>query len=470
MATSPPEQTILLVDGDHDFLDWATKRLEAKGLTILRCDNAEKALKVIQNKDIDLVLADYNIQPFDGLELISRIRSVNANALIILTTGFPSTSQIIEATRRGARDVLRKESLTFELRPVVESMLQLAEQRKQADNDPQTDIPSLDGRVKMIGVSKGIQDVFKIVGRVAKSDAPILITGESGTGKELVANAIHEYSPRLKNEFVAINCGAIPENLLESELFGHEKGSFTGAMARREGRFEHCDQGTLFLDEIGDMPLSVQVKLLRVLQEGSFSRVGSNETVKTDVRIVAATNKDLANEVAEGNFREDLYYRLNVVEVHLPPLRERIEDIPILAELFLQRLAKKSGLARVRLSGEAIEILQQHDWPGNVRELENTIARSCALATSDMLLAEDIPFARSPFSSNRQMEAAIDQLLSCYPDSKIGILEWAQGAIAQRVFDETQSDLKLTATKLGVTQAALRKLLSQTIKEDVATH
>ena len=331
MADAPPEQTILIVDQDHDFLEWATKHLTANGLRILRCDNADNAVKVVEKTPVDLVVADVQLQPFDGLELLSRLRQTSPTTLVILTTGFPSTGQVIEATQRGAHDVMRKEALPFELRPVVESALQTADDRRSAEQ-PAAEMPSLDGRVKIIGVSRALQDVFKIVGRVARSDAPVLVTGESGTGKELVAKAIHEYSPRRQQELIAINCGAIPENLLESELFGHEKGSFTGAIARRAGRFEQADGGTLFLDEIGDMPLSVQVKLLRVLQDGTFSRVGSNETLSADVRIVTATNKILSSEVAAGRFREDLYYRLNVVEIRLPPLRERAEDIPLLAE------------------------------------------------------------------------------------------------------------------------------------------
>ena len=458
MAPASPEQTILLVDEDHDFLDWATKRLEAKGLRILRCDNGENAVKVAQQTDVDLVISDIQLQPFDGLELLSRLRSNNTNALVVLTAGFPTTTQIIEATRRGARDVLRKESLPFELRPVVEAALQSAEQRRRA-GDSLPNLPAVDGRVKMIGTSRPLQEVFKVVGRVAQTGAPVLITGESGTGKELVARAIHEYSPRRKSEMVAINCGAIPENLLESELFGHEKGSFTGAMARRAGRFEQCDGGTLFLDEIGDMPASVQVKLLRVLQEGTFSRVGSNETLVSDVRIVAATNKDLANEVAEGRFREDLYYRLNVVEIALPPLRERPEDIPLLAEFFLQRLARKQGMARVRLSGEAVEALQKHRWPGNVRELENTMARACALSTSDLLLPGDIPFAKSPFSEDRKVGLAFETLLSIAPETGTDLLKWTQGELARRVFHEAGDSLKEAARRLGTTQSALRQAL-----------
>ncbi len=458
MATASTEQTILLVDEDRDFLDWATKRLETKGIRILRCDNGENALKVAQKTDLDVVIADIQLQPFDGLELLSRLRSHNTNTLVILTAGFPTTTQIIEATRRGARDVLRKESLPFELRPVVESALQSAEQRRNAD-DAIPSLPAVDGRIKMIGVSRPLQEVFKIVGRVAQTDAPVLVTGESGTGKELVACAIHEYSPRRKSEMVAINCGAIPENLLESELFGHEKGAFTGAMAKRAGRFEQCDGGTLFLDEIGDMPGSVQVKLLRVLQEGSFSRVGGNETLTSDVRIVAATNKDLANEVAKGKFREDLYYRLNVVEINLPPLRLRPEDIPLLAEFFLQRLARKQGMARMRLSGEGVEALQKHDWPGNVRELENTIARACALSTSEILLPEDIPFAKSPFSDDRKISTAFDTLLSIAPEEGTDLLEWVRSEMARLVFEDANGDLKEAARRLGASQVAVRKAL-----------
>lgn len=458
MATATKEQTILLVDEDLDFLDWATKHLEAKGVKILRCDNSENAVKVADKTDLDLVISDIQVQPFDGLELLSRIRAKNSNAAVVLTAGFPTTSQIIEATRRGARDVLRKESLPFELRPVVEAALQNSEQRKQAE-DSIPNLPAADGPVKMIGISRPLQEVFKIVGRVSQTDAPVLITGESGTGKELVARAVHEYNPRRQGDMVAINCGAIPENLLESELFGHEKGAFTGAVARRTGRFEQCDGGTLFLDEIGDMPASVQVKLLRILQEGTFSRVGGNETLSSDARIVAATNKDLAVEVSQGNFREDLYYRLNVVEIDLPPLRNRPEDIPLLAEFFLQRLARKQGMARMRLSSEAVKTLQKHRWPGNVRELENTIARACALSTSDLLLPEDMPFARSPFSHSEKLNSAFELLLSLGPQQEEGLLEWFRAEFCRRVFEHSGNDMKECARRLGITQPALRDIL-----------
>ncbi|WP_347442028.1 sigma-54 dependent transcriptional regulator [Rubritalea sp.] len=404
------ERTLLLVDPDLDYLDWATKQLEAEGIRILRCDNANNAQKICEKTTVDLVIADIVLTPIDGIELLGQLKASYPEIIVIITASFPGTAQVVKATQQGAHDILRKESLVFELRSVVESAWQVIEGRRTAGEHKQV-IPEAGGRLQVIGISRAFQDIFKTVGRVARTDAPVLIYGESGTGKELVANAVHEYSPRRQNEMVALNCGAIPENLLESELFGHEKGSFTGAAAKRAGRFEQCDNGTLFLDEIGDMPLPVQVKLLRVLQEGTFSRVGGNDVLSSDVRIVAATNKDLAQEVREGRFREDLYYRLNVVELRIPPLRDRLEDIPLLAEFFLRKITKKNGMARIRLSGEAIAVLQEHKWPGNVRELENTMARATALATSDVLLAHDIPIGKT-LRSNNGITQLFDQLFN----------------------------------------------------------
>jgi DNA-binding NtrC family response regulator len=459
MPEESPQETLLLVDPDHDFLDWATKHLTAKDLRVLRCDNAANAIKVVEKTPVDVVVAAMDLQPFDGMELLGRILQQSPQTLVVLTAGFPTTSQVIEATQKGAHDVLRKESLAFELRPVVESALQTQEDRRSA-GQPDSEMPSTDGRVKIIGISRALQDVFKIVGRVARSDAPVLIAGESGTGKELVAKAVHEYSPRRQRELITINCGAIPENLLESELFGHEKGSFTGAIARRAGRFEQADGGTLFLDEIGDMPLSIQVKLLRVLQDGSFSRVGANETLTTDVRIVAATHKNLSAEVAAGRFREDLYYRLNVVEIRIPALRERPEDIPLLAEYFLRRITRKNGMARIRISAEAIAALQTHHWPGNVRELENTIARACALASSNILLPADIPLATAPGKSRDALASTLDQLINSAPTG-VDMIEWLNREIAGRVLDRSHGDLKTAATALGVEVADLKSLLAR---------
>jgi DNA-binding NtrC family response regulator len=460
MPEDSTEDTLLLVDPDLDFLEWATQHLAAENLRILRCDNAANALKVLENQSIGVVVAGMNLEPFDGMELLRRILQQSPQTLVILTVGFPSTGQIIEATHHGAHDVLRRESLAFELRHIVESALQTREQRRSA-SQPVTELPKYDGRVKIIGVSRALQEVFKRVGRVAKSDAPVLIVGESGTGKELVAKALHEYSPRRQKEMITINCGAIPDNLLESELFGHEKGSFTGAIARREGRFEQADGGTLFLDEIGDMPLTIQVKLLRVLQDGSFSRVGSNETIISDARIIAATHTNLAEAVTAGRFREDLYYRLNVVEIRIPPLRERPEDIPLLADFFLQRITKKNGMARIHLAVEAINTLQSHSWPGNVRELENTIARACALTSSNILLPADIPLTSAPGRSPALLPVAIDQLINVAPTG-VDLLAWVTREIAGRVVERAAGDLKEASGVLNLPADALRKILAGT--------
>ena len=456
--SSNSENQLLLVDPDLDYLEWATKHLTADGLKILRCDSADKAAKVVTKTPVDLVVCDFKLDPFDGIELIQKIKSVSPNTLAVLTAIFPSTTQIVEATQKGAHDVLRKESLSFVLRQVVESALQTIDQRKNL-GPSQDDQPNLLGKTKIIGVSRPLQNVMKIVGRVAKSEAPVLVTGESGTGKELIARSIHDYSPRRKKEMLVINCCAIPENLLESELFGHEKGSFTGAISRRSGRFEDSHESTLFLDEVGDLPPAVQVKLLRVLQDGTFSRVGSNEVIHADVRIVTATNKNLAAEVTAGRFREDLYYRLNVVEIQLPPLRERPEDIPILAEFFLDRLAKKQGSARMRLTKEAVEHLKAHQWPGNVRELENTMARACALANTDILLPEDIPIGQGPHGGPGELSDALEAIVGLARESHQNALAFASNQLVEYAISISGGNLAEAAKVLGLSLEKLRATL-----------
>jgi two-component system nitrogen regulation response regulator GlnG len=330
----------------------------------------------------------------------------------------------------------------------------------------------------LVGQSQPMQQVFKMVGRVSHSDAPVMITGESGSGKELVARAIHHYSNRSLQPFIAINCAAIPENLLESELFGHEKGAFTGASAQRIGRFEQSNGGTLFLDEIGDMPLAVQSKILRVLQEGEFSRVGGNTTVKTDVRIIAATNKTLEQEVAKKQFREDLFYRLNVVRIHLPPLRQRREDVNLLAEYFLKRIATQKHLPHLKLSEEAVKLMEEYPWPGNVRELENTIQRACVLATSDVLLPKDIPLGAATQQSDGgtenppatvsnnpvkpTLETAVEILLdAASADRSLQLLPWLEREFTLFAMKRTKGNQVKAAKLLGMTRATLRKRIER---------
>jgi two-component system nitrogen regulation response regulator GlnG len=414
--------------------------------------------------------------PFSGLELLARIRQRDSNALVILMSAFGTTQSVIESMKLGAFDYLRKESLPFNLKPVVDAALNTqAEMRSATAFKPQLTVEQYQD--SLVGQSQPMQQVFKMIGRVSHSDAPVMLTGESGSGKELVARAIHHYGNRSTQPFIAINCAAIPENLLESELFGHEKGAFTGAAAMRIGRFEQSNGGTLFLDEIGEMPLPVQSKILRVLQEGEFSRVGGNAVIKTDVRIIAATNKTLEQEVAKKQFREDLFYRLNVVRIHLPPLRLRREDIRLLAEYFLKKIATHKHLPRLTLSGDAIKVLEEYPWPGNVRELENTIQRACVLASSDVLLPKDIPlgFANHPEDSVESapqvsgavggkptLEIAVETLLdAASADSRLQLLPWLEREFTVFAMKRTKGNQVKAAKLLGVTRATLRKRIER---------
>jgi len=459
------QQTILLVDRETDFLDWAQNQLTAPTMRVLRETSADSAYKTFCLEQPELVLAEMNLHPFSGLELLARIRKHSPNALVVITSGFGTTQSVIEAMKIGAFDFVRKEQLPFNLKMVVDSALQAAAELRSANAfKPQLTVEQ--HKEEIVGRSDAMQQVFKMVGRVAGSEAAVMVTGESGTGKELVAQAIHNYSGRSHRAFLAINCAAIPENLLESELFGHEKGSFTGAHSQRIGRFEQSDGGTLFLDEIGEMPLQVQSKILRVLQEGEFSRVGGNQTLRTDVRIVCATNKNLEEEVARRAFREDLFYRLNVVRIHLPPLRQRTEDITLLAEYFLQKIANHKHRPPLKLSTEAMRVLEAYPWPGNVRELENTIQRAAVLTTADVLLPKDIPLG-IPLSEPQQATTitrsqALDALIAeASEESGVPFLGNIELELSLRAMDKCVQNEDRAAKLLGVSRAALRKTLSR---------
>ena len=439
------KKTIMVVDPDEDFLSWADKHLRTPSTDIICLKNSETALNSYLEDRPDLLITELFIKPLDGMELIKKIRLNDPNAQIVLTTGFPPTNAVIEAMKLGAYDVLRKESLPYDLRPVVEEALAASD----AISETSEQIEPVKGNgtpdETIIGSAPKMQEVFKMVGRASRGDAPVLITGESGAGKEIVAGAIHKHSKRSGSEFVTINCAAIPENLLESELFGHEKGSFTGAHSLRKGRFEQCDGGTLFLDEIGDMPIQTQSKILRTLQSGEFSRVGGNESLLADVRILAATNKDLELCVKEGLFREDLFYRLNVMRVHIPPLRKRREDIKLLAEFFLRRNAEQKKAPKLRLSSDSIELLESYRWPGNVRELENTLYRASLLATADVLLPKDIPLGPGSNSENykpENVQASINEAL-------------------ETLINASEEEMDKAVKELGVSTSKLKEILKK---------
>ena len=465
------QQTILLVDRDTDFLEWAQNQLQSKETRVLIETSSDAGYKMFCLEEPELVFAEMNLHPFTGMELLARIRKHSPNAFVILTSAFGTTQSVIESMKMGAFDFVRKEQLPFNLKVVADSALQAAAEVKAANAfKPQLTVEQ--HRDEIVGRSEAMQQVFKMIGRVAGSDAAVMITGESGSGKELVACAIHNYSARSNKSFLAINCAAIPDNLLESELFGHEKGAFTGAHSQRVGRFEQCNKGTLFLDEIGEMPLQVQSKILRVLQEGEFSRVGGNETLKTDVRIVCATNKNLEEEVSKRTFREDLFYRLNVVRIQIPPLRKRTEDVKLLAEYFLQKIANHKHAPPLKLSEEALRVMEAYPWPGNVRELENTLQRAAVMSTADILLPKDIPLgAADPDNLGKEdrsevnlmpLERAIEVLFqAASQDNELPLLPWIEREFTLRAMQKTGDNQVRAAKLLGITRATLRKRLDR---------
>ncbi|HEV7867145.1 MAG TPA: sigma-54 dependent transcriptional regulator [Chthoniobacteraceae bacterium] len=466
-------QTILIVDPESDFLEWAAHQLETPTTKVITALAADEALKVFTRESPDLVITETHLSPFSGLELLVKVRQRDPNAIVVLTSAFGTTQTVIESMKLGAYDFIRKETLPFSFKVVVDSALRSqAEMRAATTFKPQLTVE--EHQDSIVGKSAAMQQVFKMIGRVSHSDAPVMITGESGSGKELVARALHHYSQRSAKSFVAINCAAIPEQLLESELFGHEKGAFTGATGTRVGRFEQSNGGTLFLDEIGDMPMPLQGKILRVLQDGEFSRVGGNEVLKTNARIVAATNKNLEQEVSSRAFREDLFYRLNVVRIQLPPLRQRTEDIRLLAEYFVRKVAIQKHLPQFQFSEEAVRVLESYSWPGNVRELENTIQRACVLASSNLLLPKDIPLGSAQPSEARAAaaeagptgpvttEAAIEILLqAAQSDPEVQLLPWLEREFTLYAMKATKGNQVRAAKLLGITRATLRKRIER---------
>jgi DNA-binding NtrC family response regulator len=370
-----------VVDDEVNARTALAELLRDEGYDVETAADAFKALGKYESFAPEVVVTDLKMPGMDGIELVKKIRGAEDPAAVIVMTAFGAVASAVEAMRAGAAEYLTKPLNFDELLVVLGKVFQQQALHREARQLRQR----LRDRVapnNIIGQSPPMQQVFEIVDQVAPSRATVLISGESGTGKELVANALHQRSPRAAGPFIKLHCAALAESLLESELFGHERGAFTGALARKDGRFQLADGGTLFLDEIGEISPAIQVKLLRFLQEHEFERVGGTQTIRVDVRVIAATNRNLAEEVARGRFREDLYYRLNVVALEMPPLRDRRSDIPALARFFLERYARDNGKAIDGFSGEALELLAAYDWPGNVRELENAIERAVVLAGS----------------------------------------------------------------------------------------
>lgn len=435
---------ILIADDEKNMI-WAMKRaLKDENYIIITASNGKEAIEKAKQYEPDLALLDLKMPEMDGIEALKIIKRFNNKLPVIMITAHGTMETAIEAMKIGALDYISKPFDIEELKIQIRKALDIKNMTEQIEFLTE-ELKNQRGKV-IIGKSKKLKEVLEIVNRVAKSNATVLITGESGTGKELIANAIHYNSDRADKPYIKVNCGALPDNLIESELFGHEKGAFTGATSRKLGRFERADGGTIFLDEVGEINLPMQVKLLRVLQEKELERVGGIETVKVDVRIVAATNRDLKKMVEEGSFREDLYYRLNVIPIELPPLRERKEDIPQLIDYFLNKYCKELGRNKMKVSEEALKIMTNYNWKGNIRELENVIERLVILSEGNIIEKKDLPK-----EFNNKTNELIDFVL---PEEGINLEEVEKSLIKQALKISNYNQTKASKL-LGISRHTL---------------
>lgn len=441
--------SILITDDEAVQREMLGGYLEKKGFTVHLAASGKEALSVIAEKTVDILISDQKMPGMSGIELAGEVRRNHPNVTVVIVTAFGSIDDAVSAMKSGVEDYVTKpvnlEELDILIGRILEKRALVRENenlREQLRKKP--DVPGI------VYISEKMEEVVSMAARAAESSATVLVTGESGTGKELVARAIHELSTRREGPFVAVNCSAVPENLIESELFGHEKGAFTGAERRRIGRFEQADGGTLFLDEIGDIPLLVQVKLLRVLQERNFERVGGDETVSVDVRIVAATNRNLAEEVGAGTFRDDLFYRLNVVGIEIPPLRARKSDIPLLVEHFIGHYAGIHGKSIRSVTPEALDRLVKYPFPGNVRELGNIIEQAVVLTRGDVITVRDLPVRLSAGEEKTHGDGGLEE--------QVEALE--REALA-RALRESGGNQSAAARLLGISERKIRYMLNK---------
>jgi len=462
----------ILIADDEDGLRWVLEKgLRQAGYEVTSVKDGTAAIRAVEGQPFDLVFLDIRMPGVDGLSALARMREVRADACVVVMTAHGTMETAIQAMQRGAYDYLTK---PFDL----DEVLLLAERALEAGRLTQEVARLRSGLQEvrefsaLIGRHPRMQEVYKTIGRIAGTDVTVLLRGESGTGKELVARAVHHYSRRAGRPFVAVSCAAIPGTLLESEMFGHERGAFTDAKERRLGKFELAHGGTLYLDEIGDMPLELQTKLLRALQERTIERLGGHEPIRVDVRVLAATNRDLDAAMREGKFREDLYYRLNVVTLSLPPLRERRRDVPLLVEHFLAKYAGELGEQGV--APDALDRLVGHDWPGNVRELENVVQRAMVMATSGVILPEHLPIGPVSAAASVAVDASLEEiierkLIECVRglrehananlyDLMIGLVE---KPLLRAVLRETGGNQVRAAQILGINRNTLRKKLTE---------
>jgi nitrogen regulation protein NR(I) len=459
--------SVLLVEDDPSLAGELRRVLEGEGWRVLGAGSAEEGLALAEKEPCDVVLTDFRLPRRSGLELVQRLRAAKPRLPVIVMTAHGTTETAIEATKLGAYDYVLK---PFEM-PDLISLIGRALASSRMMCQPVTLGEAAAGSDTIVGRSRPMQEIYKEIGRVATKPVTVLIRGETGTGKELVARAIYQHSTRADRPFIAVNCSAIPETLLESELFGHEKGAFTGADVRRIGRFEQADHGTLFLDEIGDMSMDTQVKLLRVLQEKSFQRVGGKETIHVDTRVLAATHRDLERALAERTFREDLFYRLNVVTITVPPLRQRTDDIPDLVRYFLARHCADLGVEEPAIQPEALALLGRQPWPGNVRELENTTRKALLLARGYPIGPEEVrralAGARAPLPvAPSALADVVSELLARAERGETEtvrdiLIDAAERELFSQAIKRAHGNQTKAARWLGVSRLTMREKLAQ---------
>jgi two-component system NtrC family response regulator len=449
-------QTILIVDDEPNYRIVLSELLRDEEYEVFTADSGHAALKIAREADLDLVITDMKMPGMDGIELLSKLKEFNRRLPVILITAYAEVGKAVEAMHLGAFTYLAKpfsnEELLASAKKAVEHYGLVREiKRLRSEAAPKS------GFNGMIGKNPNMHLVYRLIEKVAPTPSSVLITGESGTGKELVARAVHNLSERKDAPFISVNCAALSEHLLESELFGHERGAFTDAIAMRKGRFELADTGTLFLDEIGEMAPALQAKLLRVLQERAFERVGGNTTIAVDVRILTATNKDLKDEVEQGRFRNDLFYRLNVIHIHMPPLRERVDDIPALVHHFLRKNGERLGREKNEISPEAMRLLVTLPWEGNIRELENTIERAAILCNDGRIEAEDVQPDSSQLPALQEWSSGLE-LGQFIPEglSLSEVLSGIEEKLVRQALEESGNIQARAAEKLGITKSLLQ--------------
>lgn len=440
---------VLVVDDEKNYLIVLEDLLEDEGYTVVTASSAEEALNLLRKESVDTVLTDIKMPGMSGMELLTRILETDLDMPVILMTAFAEVDQAVAAMKQGALDHIQKPFDNAELKRAIARGV---EKRSliRSIRRLESELGASWGNI--VGKSKAMDRVFHMMRRVADTPTTVLISGESGTGKELIARAIHRESSRGRAPFVSINCAAVPENLLETELFGHEKGAFTGASGTKQGKFEFADHGTIFLDEVGDMSPGLQVKLLRVLQEQEFQRVGGNLDIKVDVRIIAASNKDLREEVAARRFREDLFFRLNVVHIELPPLRERREDLPLLVGHFVNKFGEKLGRTVKGVDPKAMEALTAYSWPGNVRELENAIERAMVLNREDTIRLAHLPSEITGSTESGGDIASLLRLNKALPDT----LDVIEKNLIRHALEEAGNVQAKAAKALGISRSNLQ--------------